>query len=78
MLGKIEIFRGESFEKSFSQEIPRNFPRKITFCEKKVRKIDPSRKIGTWFLYASGELSMLASLDMSDSFGLEERRRRFR
>jgi hypothetical protein len=26
MLGKIAIFRGKSFEKSFFQEIPRNFP----------------------------------------------------
>jgi hypothetical protein len=28
MLGKNVIFRGKSFEKSFLQEIPRNFPRK--------------------------------------------------
>jgi hypothetical protein len=28
MLGKIAIFRGKSFEKSFFQQIARNFPRK--------------------------------------------------
>jgi hypothetical protein len=28
MLGKIGIFLGKSFKKSFFQEIPRNFPRK--------------------------------------------------
>jgi hypothetical protein len=28
MLAKNVIFRGKSFEKSFFQEIPRNFPRK--------------------------------------------------
>jgi hypothetical protein len=28
MLGKIAIFRGKSFEKSFFQQMPRNFPRK--------------------------------------------------
>jgi hypothetical protein len=36
MLGKIAIFRGKSFEKSFFQQIPRNFPRKITFRGKKM------------------------------------------
>jgi hypothetical protein len=41
MLGKNGIFRGKSFEKSFFQEIPRNFPRKITFRGKNVRKIGP-------------------------------------
>jgi hypothetical protein len=39
MSGKIAIFRGNSFEKSFFQQIPRNFPRKITFRGKNVRKI---------------------------------------
>jgi hypothetical protein len=39
MSGKIAIFRGKSFEKSFFQQIPRNFPRKITFRGKSVRKI---------------------------------------
>jgi hypothetical protein len=38
MLGKIAIFRGKSFEKSFFQQIPRNFPRKITFHGKKCTK----------------------------------------
>jgi hypothetical protein len=41
MLGKFAIFRGKSFEKSFFQQIPRNFPRKITFRGKNGRKIDP-------------------------------------
>jgi hypothetical protein len=31
MLGKNGIFRGKRFEKLFSQEIPRNFPRKVLF-----------------------------------------------
>jgi hypothetical protein len=38
MLGKNGIFREKSFEKSFLQEIPRNFPRKVTFCGKKCAK----------------------------------------
>jgi hypothetical protein len=38
MLGKIGIFRGKSFEKSLFQQIPRNFPRKITFRGKKCTK----------------------------------------
>jgi hypothetical protein len=38
MLGKIAIFRGKSFEKSFFQQIPRNFPQKITFRGKKCTK----------------------------------------
>jgi hypothetical protein len=45
MLGKNGIFRGKSFEKSFFQEIPRNFPRKITFRRKNVRKIGPKEPI---------------------------------
>jgi hypothetical protein len=36
MLGKNVIFRGKSFENSFFQEIPRNFPRKITFRGKSL------------------------------------------
>jgi hypothetical protein len=36
MLGKNGIFRGKSFEKSFFQEIPRNFPRKVIFRGKNV------------------------------------------
>jgi hypothetical protein len=38
MLGKNGIFRGKSFEKSFFQEIPRNFPQKIPFRGKKFTK----------------------------------------
>jgi hypothetical protein len=38
MLGKIGFFCGKSFEKSFFQEIPQNFPRKITFRGKKCTK----------------------------------------
>jgi hypothetical protein len=38
MQGKIAIFRGKSFEKLFSQEIPRNFPRKVIFRGKKMYK----------------------------------------
>jgi hypothetical protein len=34
MLGKTGIFRGKSFEKSFFQEISRNFLRKVIFCGK--------------------------------------------
>jgi hypothetical protein len=41
MLGKNGIFRGKSFEKSFFQEIPRNFPQKVIFRGKNVRKIGP-------------------------------------
>jgi hypothetical protein len=41
MLGKIIIFRGKSFEKSFFQKIPRNFPRKITFHGKKCTENRP-------------------------------------
>jgi hypothetical protein len=41
MLEKNGIFRGKSFEKSFFQQIPRNFPRKVTFRGKNVRKIGP-------------------------------------
>jgi hypothetical protein len=41
MLGKNAIFRGKSLEKLFFQEIPQNFPRKITFRGKNVRKIGP-------------------------------------
>jgi hypothetical protein len=41
MLGKNGIFRGKSFEKSFFQEIPRNFPRKVIFRGKNVQKIGP-------------------------------------
>jgi hypothetical protein len=33
--------RKKSFEKSFFQEIPRNFPRKVIFRGKNVRKIGP-------------------------------------
>jgi hypothetical protein len=36
MLRKIALFRGKSVEKSFFQQIPRNFPRKITFRGKKM------------------------------------------
>jgi hypothetical protein len=35
-VGKIAIFRGKSFEKSFFQQILQNFPRKITFRGKNV------------------------------------------
>jgi hypothetical protein len=35
------IFSGKSFEKSFFQEIPRNFLRKVIFRGKNVRKIGP-------------------------------------
>jgi hypothetical protein len=45
MLGKIAIFRGESFEKSFFQQIPLS-------VEKNVRKIGP------WSLYPSHLLSV--------------------
>jgi hypothetical protein len=38
MLGKNCNFRGKSFEKSFFQQIPRNFLRKITFRGKKCTK----------------------------------------
>jgi hypothetical protein len=41
MLGKNGIFRGKSFEKSFFQEIPRNFPRKVIFRGKKCTKNRP-------------------------------------
>jgi hypothetical protein len=44
MLGKIAIFRGKSFGKSFFQQIPRNFMRKITFRGNNVRKIGPEFK----------------------------------
>jgi hypothetical protein len=39
---KMEFFRGKSFEKSFFQEIPWNFPQKITFRGKKCMKNQPS------------------------------------
>jgi hypothetical protein len=41
MLGKNGIFRGKSFEKSFFQEIPRNFPRKVIFRGKMYEKLAP-------------------------------------
>jgi hypothetical protein len=41
MLGKSWIFSGKSFEKSFFQEIPRNFPRKVIFRGKKCTKNRP-------------------------------------
>jgi hypothetical protein len=41
MLGKNGIFRGKSFEKSFFQEIPRNFPRKVIFRVKIYEKSAP-------------------------------------
>jgi hypothetical protein len=44
MLVKIAIFRGKSFEKSFFQQIPWNFPRKITFRGKKCTKNWPRDK----------------------------------
>jgi hypothetical protein len=45
MLGKNGIFHGKSFEKSFLQEIPRNFLRKVIFRRKNVQKIGPCRSI---------------------------------
>jgi hypothetical protein len=39
MVGKNGIFRGKSFEKSFFREIPGNFPLKLIFRGKNVRKI---------------------------------------
>jgi hypothetical protein len=36
MLGKNGIFRGKRFEKSFFQEILRNFPQKVIFRGKNV------------------------------------------
>jgi hypothetical protein len=36
MLGKNGIFHGKSFEKSFFQEIPQNFLRKVIFRGKKM------------------------------------------
>jgi hypothetical protein len=41
MFGKNGIFRGKSCEKSFFQDIPRNFPRKVIFCGKKCTKNRP-------------------------------------
>jgi hypothetical protein len=41
MLGKKGIYRGKSFEKSFFQEIPRNFPRKVIFRGKMYEKSAP-------------------------------------
>jgi hypothetical protein len=38
MLGKVAIFREKSFEESFFQQIPGNFPRKITFLGKTFTK----------------------------------------
>jgi hypothetical protein len=43
--GKNGIFRGKSFEKSFFQEIPWNFPQKVIFRGKNVRKIGPWLKL---------------------------------
>jgi hypothetical protein len=40
-VGKNGIFRRKSFEKSFFQEIPRNFPRKVIFRGKKCTKNRP-------------------------------------
>jgi hypothetical protein len=45
MLGKIKIFLGKSFEKLFPQQLPPNFPQKITFRGKNVRKIGPKEPI---------------------------------
>jgi hypothetical protein len=42
MSGKIGIFRGKSFERSFSQEIWRKIPRKVIFRRKNVRKFAQS------------------------------------
>jgi hypothetical protein len=39
MLGKNGIFHGKSFEKSFFQEIPRNFPRKKMYEKSAPDKI---------------------------------------
>jgi hypothetical protein len=39
------IFRGKSFEKSFFQEIPRNFPQKVIFRGKKCTKNRPLEPI---------------------------------
>jgi hypothetical protein len=41
MLGKNGIFHGKSFEKSFFQEIPQNFLRKVIFRGKKCTKNRP-------------------------------------
>jgi hypothetical protein len=58
MLGKIVIFRGKSFEKSFFQEIPRNFPRKITFRGKKCTKNRP--QIGrSFYIGTTGKKTFL-------------------
>jgi hypothetical protein len=46
MLGKIAIFRGKSFEKSFFQQIPRNFPRKNHFPWKKMYEISAAGRPG--------------------------------
>jgi hypothetical protein len=40
-VGKNGIFRGKSFEKSFFQKIPWNFPRKVIFRGKKCTKNRP-------------------------------------
>jgi hypothetical protein len=37
----MEFSAEKSFEKSLFQEIPRNFPRKVIFRRKNVRKIGP-------------------------------------
>jgi hypothetical protein len=47
MLGKNGIFRRKSFEKSFFQEIPRNFPQK-----KMYKKSAPDKKINKLFHHA--------------------------
>jgi hypothetical protein len=40
-VGKNGIFRGKSLEKLFFKEIPWNFPRKVIFSGKNIRKIGP-------------------------------------
>jgi hypothetical protein len=52
MLGKSGIFRGKSFEKSFFQEIPRNFSRKVIFRGKKMyEKSAPGANSTTFGIY---------------------------
>jgi hypothetical protein len=48
MLGKIAIFCGKGFEKSFFQQIPRNFPRKKMY-EKLAPDWGKFHRLGAFF-----------------------------
>jgi hypothetical protein len=68
MLGKIAIFRGKSFEKSFFQEIPRNFPRKVIFRVKKCTKNRPLVKNSASEIYPRMLFSKPATAACQRSF----------